>query len=104
MRHPSSSGCQRQLTPADLRELETEFSKIEVQGGRMNENADASRRSTPEIARVLSIVAAERADERTYIYIRKNQGGFTSAILRLRRQGRSLRASDVRRFRAQSKR
>ena len=26
-----------QLTPADLRELETEFSKIKVHGGRMNE-------------------------------------------------------------------
>ena len=26
-----------QLTPADLREIETDFSKIKVQGGRMNE-------------------------------------------------------------------
>ena len=26
-----------QLTPADLREIETEFSKVKVNGGRMNE-------------------------------------------------------------------
>ena len=27
----------RQLTPADLSELETEFTKLKVHGGRMNE-------------------------------------------------------------------
>ena len=33
-----------QLTPADLREIETAFSKLTVHGGRMNEDADEGRR------------------------------------------------------------
>ena len=34
-----------ELTPADLQELETGFSKLTVHGGRMNADADAGRRS-----------------------------------------------------------